>query len=145
MAGRARVSTDLSPGGRWTSLRGEPDHGEAWTRAWRDGDDRLAARYRLTADPGYRFVWAAHALLDVSASATLYVSGGPAVRLYPEAAALPDRPWPAGAPFVTERWPGPGRLRLDRLGPDDAVMVPRGGRVEWELEIEADGAPGRQP
>ncbi len=139
------------------TVRGQPDHGDAWCRAWRDlgdggaetgcaeftlrrhivpGDDLVVARYRLTADPGYRFVWAAHALLDVSAQATLHLPGGaaasadtgpadtgPAVRLYPEAATLLDRPWPDGAPFVTARWPGPGGLRLDRLGPDDGTAV----------------------
>ena len=197
MGTAARVSVDLSHGGRWTSLRlagrewlwrrddprrdrvgpgdpfvdaggieecvptvrGQPDHGDAWCRAWRhleDGgaeagcadftlrrristrDDLIVASYRLTADPGYRFVWAAHALLDVSARARLCLGGGPAgtagtadaasragrvVRLYPEAAALLGRPWPEGAPFVTARWPGPGRLHLDRLGPDDGTAV----------------------
>jgi hypothetical protein len=176
------VSTDLSHGGRWTSLclagrewlwhrddprrgqvapgdpfidaggieecaptvRGQPDHGEAWSRAWRDlgdggaeadcgtftlsrritcSDDVVTARYRLTARPGYRFVWAAHALLDVSAGATLRLPGESAVRLYPEAAALLDWPWPGEAPFVTARWPGPGRVQLDRLGPDDGTAV----------------------
>lgn len=126
------------------TVRGKPDHGDAWARAWRDlgdgsaeadcgsftlrrritkGEDSVSARYRLTADPGYRFVWAAHALLDVSARATLSLPGGPDVRLYPEAAVLLDQPWPAGAPFVTVPWPGPGRLRLDRLGPDDGTAV----------------------
>jgi hypothetical protein len=126
------------------TVRGRPDHGDAWSRAWRDlGDggaqagcenftlsrriawrgDMVIARYRLTAEAGYRFVWAAHALLDVSASATLRVPGEPAVRLYPEAAALLDGPWPGTAPFVTARWPGPGGLRLDRLGPDDGTAV----------------------
>ncbi len=178
----ARVSTDLSRGGRWTSLRlagrewlwrrddpgrdrvapgdpfadaggieecvptvrGRPDHGDAWSRSWRDrsdgsaeadcgdftlrrristDDDLVTARYRLTADPGYRFVWAAHALLEVSARAMLRLPDSPAVRLYPEAAIFLDWPWPAGAPFVTARWPGPGGLRLDRLGPDDGTAV----------------------
>lgn len=126
------------------TVRGRPDHGEAWSRAWRDLGDgaaeaacgqfalrrvivaegtRVSARYRLSASPGYRFIWAAHALLDVSAQATLRITGSPAVRLYPEAAVFADRPWPPGAPFITTRWPGPGRLRLDRLGPDDGTAV----------------------
>jgi hypothetical protein len=126
------------------TVRGRPDHGDAWSRAWHDAGDgsaevscgdftlhrridtagtRVRARYRLSADPEYRFVWAAHALLDVSARATLRIPGNPAVRLYPEAAAFLHRPWPPGAPFVTERWPGPDGLRLDRLGPDDGTAV----------------------
>jgi hypothetical protein len=126
------------------TVRGGPDHGDAWSRAWHatddggaevrcddftlrrwimPGDGRVSARYRLSADPGYRFVWAGHALLDVSPRAVLRIPGRPDVRLYPEAAALLDEPWPPGEPFVTARWPGPGGLRLDRLGPDDGTAV----------------------
>lgn len=126
------------------TIRGKPDHGDAWSRPWRETgegaaevccDDftlrrviivdgnRVCARYRLSANPGYRFVWAAHALLDVSPDATLRLPGNPAVRLYPEAAAFIDGPWPPDTPFVTVRWPGSGRLRLDSLGPDDGTAV----------------------
>jgi hypothetical protein len=142
------------------TVRGRPDHGDAWSRAWHDAGDgsaevscgdftlhrriatagtRVRARYRLSANPGYRFVWAAHALLDVSARATLQIPdnsenpGNPAVRLYPEAAAFTRWPWPPGAPFVTERWPGPDGLRLDRLGPDDGTAV--GAVIEGRSEI----------
>ena len=126
------------------TVRGQPDHGGAWARRWRDlgggsaeadcgqftlwrrvvvRDRSVTAAYRLTADPGYRFVWAAHALFDVSDSATLLLPPGQPVRLYPEAAALLGQPWPDGAPFVTARWPGPGGMRLDRLGPDDGSAI----------------------
>jgi hypothetical protein len=126
------------------TVRGKPDHGDAWCRAWSDlgdgsaevdcGDftlrrsvvadaDLVTARYRLTARPRYRFVWAAHSLLDVSPRAELHLPGDPALRLYAEAAPLLGRPWPAGSPFVTARWPGPAGLRLDRLGPDDGTAV----------------------
>lgn len=126
------------------TVRGRPDHGDAWSRAWRDLGDgaadvrcddftlrraitvdggKVRARYRLSADPGYRFVWAAHALLDVSPAATLRVKGTPAVRLYPETAGVLGSPWPPSAPFVTAVWPGPAGLRLDRLGPDDGSAV----------------------
>ncbi|MHB1594884.1 MAG: hypothetical protein ACYCO9_04765 [Streptosporangiaceae bacterium] len=126
------------------TVRGRPDHGDAWSRPWREvgngsaeaqcdrftlrrqivpHDGRVSARYRLSADPGFRFVWAAHALLDVSGRATLRLPSESAVRLYPEAAAVLDRPWPSGAPFLSARWPGPGALRLDRLGPDDGTAI----------------------
>lgn len=126
------------------TVRGKPDHGDAWCRAWTDLGDGSAeadcgdftlrreviadggvvtARYRLKARPGYRFVWAAHALLSASPLAWLHLQGEPEIRLYPEAAPLLDRPWPTGSPFVTERWPGTGKLRLDRLGPDDGTAV----------------------
>jgi hypothetical protein len=161
------------------TVRGRPDHGSVWSRAWRDVGDGSAeahcrdftlrrrivtsgrgvsARYRLSADPGYRFVWAAHALLDVSADATLRVPGSPSVRLYPEAAAavasaFAGRPWPPGAPFVTVAWPGPDGLRLDRLGPDDGtavgaivvgcaeVTVRDGGGPGLRMRLNADGVP----
>jgi hypothetical protein len=139
--GPALVSVDLDHGGRWTSLRvggrewlwsrdeplrahvvpgdpfadaggieecvptvrGRPDHGNAWSRTWRDSGDGAA---EVGCD-----------------DFTLRVPGNPAVRLYPEAAAFTDGPWPPGAPFLTVRWPGPGGLRLDRLGPDDGSAV----------------------
>jgi hypothetical protein len=157
------------------TIRGLPDHGDAWSRRWRsiyDGaaevhcDDftlrraifaagsRVSARYRLTADPGYRFVWAAHALLDVSPAATLRVQGSPDVRLYPEAARFLGRPWPPGAPFVTVPWPGPPGLRLDRLGPDDGsasgaivldrtviIVRDRGASIRMILHVAADSPP----
>jgi hypothetical protein len=126
------------------TVRGRPDHGCAWARPWRDlgggvaeadcgqftlwrriavDENQVTAAYRLTADAGYRFVWAAHALLDVSDTATLLLPPGAPVRLYPESAPLLARPWPDGAPFVAAAWPGPDGLRLDRLGPDDGTAV----------------------
>ncbi|MFD5088021.1 hypothetical protein ACFWOG_36025 [Kitasatospora sp. NPDC058406] len=126
------------------TVRGTPDHGDAWSRPWRrDGDtdvldhpdfvlrrslrqDRtgaLCASYRLSADPGYRFLWAAHALLDVGPGARLVAPAGTAARVFPEAAPLIDRPWPANAPHLTGRWPTPLGLPLDRLGPEDGTAV----------------------
>ena len=168
MAERTWVSTDLSHGGRWTSLRlagrdlgdgsAEADCGSfSLRRLIIKGADVVSARYRLTAAPGYRFVWAAHALLDVSPRATLWLPGHPDVRLYPEAAVLFDQPWPAGAPFVTARWRNlggfPDHCPYRSIGvepmlgsvfdlaearqPADAVTVPGAGRVEWELQIRA--------
>ncbi|HEY2278108.1 MAG TPA: hypothetical protein VGI00_07115 [Streptosporangiaceae bacterium] len=132
------------------TVRGRPDHGDAWSRPWRPepGDQGRAenfnilkvagpsfqlsrgfhvvaggivAAYRLTADPGFRFVWAAHALLALSGQATLAVPAGTKLRLYPEAAPFLADPWPTGAPFVEHPWPGPGDLRLDRVGGDPGL------------------------
>lgn len=114
------------------TVRGVPDHGAAWSRVWsRDGDTDLvdcgdftlrrriaygaggvSARYRLTADPGYRFLWAAHALLDVSPTAGIDLPDGTPVRIFPE-----------GAPVVTGTWPEPCGLPLHRLGPDDGTAI----------------------
>ncbi|WP_406516067.1 hypothetical protein OH809_36300 [Streptomyces sp. NBC_00873] len=125
------------------TVRGTPDHGAAWSRPWqrtrdsdvlecpdfvlrrtiRQGPDALRARYRLTADPGHRLLWAAHALLDVGRDARLDAPRPAATRLFPEAATLLDRAWPPGAPHLTGPWPSPFGLRLDRLGPDDGTAV----------------------
>ncbi|MFJ4680366.1 hypothetical protein [Kitasatospora sp. NPDC088783] len=125
------------------TVRGTPDHGDAWSRPWRrDGDTDLVecpdfvlrrrveggpaglrAAYELRAEPGYRFLWAAHALLDLGPDARLRAPGSTATRLFPEAARLLERPWPAGARHVTGPWPAPHGLRLDRLGPDDGTAV----------------------
>ncbi|WP_433363134.1 hypothetical protein ACQPZX_31565 [Actinoplanes sp. CA-142083] len=98
------------------TVRGVPDHGAAWSRPWTEagvdcGDFRLSrtwagdtATYRLEAEPGYRFVWAAHALLDLTPSAVLEAPAGCSARV------------DGGA--VVE-WPSP----LARLGPDDGTAV----------------------
>ncbi len=131
------------------TVRGVPDHGDAWTRVWSRtasgaatvvcpdftltrhlgpaaapaGKAPAHVDYRLTAAPGYRFVWAAHALLDLSPRAVLHAPAGTPTRLFPEAAPLLDRPWPPGAPWIEGAWPTPCGLRLDALGPDDGTAV----------------------
>ncbi|TQS44743.1 hypothetical protein [Cryptosporangium phraense] len=107
------------------TVRGVPDHGDVWSRPWtalpgearvsapdfalrrtiRTDGDAVHVGYTLRAAPGFRFVWAAHALLDVSASARLAA--------------------PAGTPTLVDgagvvAWPAGG---LDRLGPDDGTAV----------------------
>jgi hypothetical protein len=132
------------------TVRGEPDHGEVWSRPWRsagpgtvvierpkftltrrttDSGGVVVADYRLAADPGYRFVWAAHALLDLSPGARLVAPAGTPTRLHPEAAALlPPGSWPSGDPWLTGPWPAPAGLTvagltLDMFGPDDGTAL----------------------
>ncbi|MEU0784145.1 hypothetical protein ABZ341_21505 [Streptomyces sp. NPDC006173] len=153
------------------TVRGTPDHGDVWSRPWsrvRDqqvvhGDGFSLARtirgtdggadvdYELTADPGFRFVWAAHALLDLSDRASLRLPEGAPTRLFPEAAPLLEKPWPPDAPWVEGSWPAPRGLRLDRFGPDDGTAVgavvdaPRAcvhdGPDRLSFALEADGQP----
>jgi hypothetical protein len=153
------------------TVRGRPDHGDAWSRRWsRDGDtdrvrcdsftlartiratpDGAEADYTLTAEPGFRFLWAAHALLDLSQDASLHLRGGATTRLFPEAAPLLTEPWPAGAPWVAGSWPAPRGLALDRLGPDDGTAVGavvatdrccvHDGRDRLALSLHAAGQP----
>ena len=125
------------------TVRGTPDHGSAWSRAWRrQGNedvvdcgefvlrrrmsvepDAVEAQYRLEASPGYRFVWAAHALLDLGVGARIVLPHGAPVRLYEEAAPLLPDAWPAEASYVVGEWPAPFGLKLDELGPDDGTAI----------------------
>lgn len=126
------------------TVRGLPDHGDVWSRPWtrlgdlaaevetpdfrlrrtvRETDGGVAASYVLTAEPGYRFVWAAHALLDLSDDARLHLPQGTAVRLFPEAAPQLGRPWPAGAKHIPTVWPRCDGIPLDRLGPCDGSAI----------------------
>lgn len=153
------------------TVRGTPDHGDAWSRAWtREADrdvvhadgytltrgvrptaDGAEADYVLTADAGFRFVWAAHALLDLSERASLRLPEAARTRLFPEAAPLLDRPWPDDAPWVEGEWPDPCGLRMDTLGPDDGTAVGavvdaslccvHDGSDRLSLAVEADGQP----
>jgi hypothetical protein len=125
------------------TVRGLPDHGDAWSRPWTGAPARstvscdgfeltreigeeagaVVATYRLSADPGFTFVWAAHALLDLGRDARIDAPAGTPARLFPEAAPLLARPWPPGAPHLDGTWPAPYGLALDRLGPDDGTAV----------------------
>jgi hypothetical protein len=116
------------------TVRGNPDHGAAWSAAWRrlnadtatvTVDDFVLTRtlrhdnggviadYRLAAVPGYRFVWAAHALLELSDAARLDAPAGLVTRVYDVA----EQPWATGA------WPAPLGVSLDRFGPADGTAV----------------------
>lgn len=125
------------------TVRGLPDHGDAWSRPWTGtparstvscdgfelirtiGDEAgaVVATYRLSADPGFRFLWAAHALLDLSEKARLVAPDGTPVRVFPEAAPLLGSFWPYGAAHLDGHWPAPFGLELDRFGPDDGTAV----------------------
>lgn len=116
------------------TIRGVPDHGDAWSRLWRRvgdedvvqgpdftlarrfeaGGDGLRVHYVMRAEPGYRFLWAAHALVNVSEQGVLRAAEGTRTRVFPD----------AGAGYCEGPWPAPWRgVRLDRLGPDDGTAV----------------------
>ncbi|GAA4586600.1 hypothetical protein GCM10023194_33220 [Planotetraspora phitsanulokensis] len=125
------------------TVRGLPDHGDVWSRPWNgsaaessvqgegfellrkvsDEAGTVVATYRMSADPGHAFVWAAHALLDLGEDARLVAPSGTPVRVFPEAEPMLGRPWPAGAPHAEGRWPEPLGLPLDRFGPYDGTAV----------------------
>jgi len=125
------------------TVRGVPDHGDAWTRPWRVTGDTaeiscpdftlarrirteagaIVADYRLSAEPGYAFIWAAHGLFDLSAAARLEAPTGTPTRLFPEAAGYLHRPWPDGARWIEGAWPAPHGRWLDTFGPDDGTAI----------------------
>lgn len=111
----------------YPTVRGEPDHGDAWTRPWRveraassvevpgvgvltrrieTVDDALQLDYTVDGPPGTAFLHAVHALLDVGPEARLEVPG--ATEAIVRDSTRPTRPWPNG---------------LDRLGPDDGTAI----------------------
>ncbi|GAB4052684.1 hypothetical protein [Catellatospora paridis] len=93
------------------------------TRRVHERSGAIIADYTLAADPGYRFLWAAHALLDLSPAARLDAPDRTTTRLYPEAAALLAEPWPDDLPWREGSWPAPAGLALDQLGPDDGTAL----------------------
>jgi hypothetical protein len=125
------------------TVRGLPDHGDVWSRPWNgsagessvqnkdfslrrrvtEEGGAVVSEYRLSADPGYSFVWAAHALLDLGDDARIVAPPATPTRVFPEAAGVIDRPWPPGARYLEGRWPDPLGLPLDRFGPCDGSAV----------------------
>jgi hypothetical protein len=125
------------------TVRGLPDHGDVWSRPWNgsagessvqnkdfslrrritEEGGAVVSEYRLSADPGYSFVWAAHALLDLGDDARLIAPPATPTRVFPEAAGVIDCPWPPGAHYLEGRWPDPLGLPLDRFGPCDGSAV----------------------
>ncbi|MEW1864940.1 hypothetical protein AB0399_31970 [Streptomyces sp. NPDC088194] len=156
------------------TVRGTPDHGDAWTRRWTDDGDadgdadgdgdgygdgthtvhcpdfrlsrrirhlpgRAVADYRLTAAPGHRFLWAAHALLAVSPAARLDLPAATPARLYEDGgtawtpftwpharstaagAAESAGPTTAAGGATTRDIPATRDIPFDRLGPDDGT------------------------
>jgi hypothetical protein len=125
------------------TVRGVPDHGSLWSRPWSsleededwdvvrledavflrrfNGGDLPAAAgldavwvdYRVIAAPGYRFVWAAHALLDCAIGASIDAPDGTACRLYLD----------AGAMWVEDMWPRPGGFDVGSYGATDGTAV----------------------
>jgi hypothetical protein len=142
------------------TIGGTPDHGDAWARRWEPagdglmvhGDgydlhrrivtigDTLVASYRLTAQPGWRFIWAGHALLQCSTAARLLAPDGhPMVVGSAQGADTAPWPWYQGTD-------------LSRLGPPDgtALMIllpglPRitviDGSDRMLLTLQAEQAP----
>ena len=108
------------------TVRGKPDHGDAWTRTWStdnarhtvdvpkvgrlsrriSGNNPVVVHYEITGRPGTPFLHALHTLLDLSTTARLTMPGSPRITVLD--VDDPEREWPNG---------------LDRLGPDDGTAI----------------------
>jgi len=108
------------------TVRGEPDHGDAWSRTWStdsaestvdiphmgrlsrriSGHDPVVVEYEVTGRPGTPFLHALHALLDLSSTARLTMPGSPRMTVLD--VDDPEREWPDG---------------LDTFGPDDGTAI----------------------
>jgi hypothetical protein len=132
----ARARRQVTPGAAFVdaggaeecfpTIRGQPDHGDAWTRVWStqgptaivdvpgvgrlsrhlSGDNPVIVEYEVTGRPGTCFLHAVHALIDVGPQARLIVPGAKTFTVLDDD--TPPRAWPSG---------------LDRLGPDDGTAV----------------------
>ena len=115
------------------TIGGPPDHGDVWCRPWSASPDgglfvqgdgywlsrrveagsAVTAFYRLEATPGWWFIWAAHALVDLAPGAVLDVPSGRDI-------------WVNSTDGTTSsHWPRYGDTNLGLLGEDDgqALMV----------------------
>lgn len=120
------------------TVRGDPDHGDAWSRPWSianpddgqawvdtgdlrlvrrlsDGPTGVRATYLVQGPPGTRFVHAVHALLAVGTRARLLLPTGRRARLLdtPRPGSVTETTWP---PEVAGR-------TMDRLGPPDGTAA----------------------
>lgn len=113
------------------TVGGKPDHGDVWCRPWvpegdglmvstdpftfrrsiEVGPSGITARYRLQGPPGARFVWAAHAAVDLARGARLLVPTGRAMWVNDELGTS-DASWPSFR--ATD---------LSRLGDDDGTAL----------------------
>ncbi|MCC6313582.1 MAG: hypothetical protein IT337_06180 [Thermomicrobiales bacterium] len=114
-------------------------------RSFRSDRGGLAACYRLEAAPGFRFVWAAHMLLDVSETGRLVVEPGTTSRVWPDH-------WRSAepVPVVEGPWPSPLGAPLDGLTSDASALffmllgpgpVTVADGAQLTLRLRAEGQP----
>lgn len=137
------------------TIGGTPDHGDAWSRPWQphgtgmtvtgdgyrltrwiDTGSAVTARYLLEAEPGWRFIWAAHTMLDLAPGARIEAPhGGPM--------------WVNSEPRT---WPYDKETDLSVLGPDDGttrmIVIPQlaeitvtDGQDSLTMRLEVEGQP----
>jgi hypothetical protein len=143
VAARARVKPGdpFVDAGGWEecfpTIAGASDHGEIWSHSWMDEggilsvagegyafhraieatEQQLTVRYLLDAAPRFRFVWAAHLLLDLSPTARLEAAPGTPCRVWPDHWRAPEPIVPVEGP-----WPAPLGAPLDALVPDGTAL-----------------------
>jgi hypothetical protein len=142
------------------TIGGVPDHGDAWARPWRrsgdalivDGDayrlrrsistraDTATASYRLAAAPGWRFIWAAHALLDLSPSARLLAPAGhPTTVVGTAGESQTAWPWLGDVDLSRVSEADGTALMITLTDLDQITVVDQGDRLT--MSLSAAGAP----
>ncbi len=145
------------------TIAGAFDHGDVWSKPWRahgdsaaiDGDEYHLERtttvrdagvtfsYRLAAEPGFPFVWAGHASVDLSNDAKIVAPAGTRTRLwpdhwrtYPEVEQV-EGPWPSplGRPLDGVREDGTA-VFLMLLDVRELSLIDGGDRLTFRLEVE---------
>ncbi|MEU0947239.1 hypothetical protein ABZ379_31640 [Streptomyces canus] len=144
------------------TIGGPPDHGDAWARPWRnegdalvvDGDgyvlerrittedDTVTAAYRVKAEEGWRFIWAAHALLELAPHSTLLApEGHPAVVAGPSADGVHEFPWPRfKGTDLSHLGENNGTALMVTLADLDRVTV-LDGDEQLHMRLDVAGAP----
>ena len=143
------------------TVSGRPDHGDVWSRRWSgtaddltvraDGftlqrriiraDAALALEYALTAAPGFRFVWALHALLRPDPGARVETDADDTLTWDGDGALARGRwPYEAGGRDVSRLGPDDGSAQFVLLPGVDRALVRQGGRG-LVVEVDAPGQP----
>src|ERR1022692_1653768 len=113
------------------TIGGAPDHGDVWSRPWQpDGDglevtcdnyrlhralcvtdEGVRATYHLDATPGWRFIWAAHTLIEVSTRARIEAPDGRPIWVNSDEGK------------AVAHWPRYGATDLSKLGEADGTAL----------------------
>jgi len=150
----------------YPTIGANPDHGDLWSRPWQEierrvgrqrhrvttaggvtlereivaDDTAVTVEYQLSAPAGTQFIWAAHALLELSVGTTIHAEPGAA------------RAWPGHRGPVETSWPHPLGTDYGVLGPDDGsamfCLLParqlvkvRDGDASLQFRLECPGQP----
>jgi hypothetical protein len=142
------------------TIGGLPDHGDVWSRPWTpesgglsvvvdnyrlrrtitDDDAGVHVSYQISAAPGWRFIWAAHALIDVSPHARVLAPDGYPIFVNSEHGSTHTRwPWYAGTDLSRLAEPDGTALMIVMPGLPSITVVD--GDDQLTMRLHVDGQP----